>query len=342
MPRWLKNGALVDAVYTVDNVLIEDVVKGELIPMVNRYNELTGLDYRGLLCENADETVVEYRIPHTNMMRSLGPHSTPYYMGENRGVYQEFTDAYGEAVGFDVEFQKYAKANDYIDKIAEAIKRDQNRIRYEIIKEALNPQSAGRGFWNGTFDANSGITAPPSYGVNSFSSSHTHYNTTGAATIANLDFIMDGMHHIIEHGEVNGDFLVITNSATVLQILKLTSWIGTNRANISNPVTEKASQLGMWGSFSPILGATLRADDYVPANYVIILGGITSQKPFKFHEPNNPQFRGLRWLPGKNPNRPWEDSYVRREFRVRTFRRWQGCVYQVTSNATYTAPSEYA
>ena len=338
--RWGKTSTLKDIAYTIDNILIEQIVFSTLIPMVDRYNDLEGVDWRGMLCEDDDETLREFKILAQDKMRQLGPHSTPRMMGENKGTYVEFTDQYGEAVGYDIEFAKYKKANDWIDQMAEAIERDKRRIRFELLREMLNPQSYGRGYWNQTFDSNAGITAPPNYGVNTFTASHTHYNTTGAATITNLDFFLDGMQHIQEHGVVNGDFKIFMNSSDILQVMKIAAWVGTGRANVANVTTNKFSDTGLWGSFD-LMGARFITEDYVPAGYVLILGATNRQKPIKFHQSNNPQYRGLMWLPGPNTGRPWYDSHVRREFRVRTFHRWQGSVYQISTNSAYTAPSDY-
>ncbi len=327
--------------YTIDDVLIEEVVTNLLIPQINRYNEYGGLDWRARFCENADETMQEFLHLETDKLPQLGPHSIPTPMGHKKGWYQEFVLRWGASVGFDTTFIQDAKASDYVKKMAVAAQWDLRRIRYEIIKESVNPQSAGRGFWNKTFDTQAGISAPPTWGVNTFTGSHNHYLTTGAATISNLDFFFDGMQHIDEHMDAGGDYICLMNSADINQLRKLVSFVGSNRANISNPATDQMVTQGInkefeWG------GITFVQEQNVPANYVVLLGGTGSQKPFKFHEPNNPQFRGLLWIEGNNGNYPWMDSYVFRQFAVRSFNRSQGVVYQITANANYSAPSDYA
>jgi hypothetical protein len=326
---------------TIDSIPIAFIVTNALIPLVNKYNELGGLDWRSRFCENADEMVSEHLLLNQDRMRPLGPHSTPRYVGVNKATYWESVDAYGEAVGYDIEFQKYAKEKDWIDKMVMMTNMDVRNIRYQIIKEMLNPQSPGRGFWNQTFDPLDVITAPPTFGVNTFTGTHTHYNTTGAAALANLDVFADAKQHIREHGNVNGNFDCIMNSSDVTAIEKLASWIGNNRANISNSFTDNQFARGLDGEFT-YMGINFITEDWMPAGYFVVLGGTNSSKPFKFHECQNPEYRGLLWLEGKNPGRPWLDSYVRRDFRVRTWNRWQGVVYQISANATYTAPSEYA
>jgi len=130
------------------------------------------------------------------------------------------------------------------------------------------------------------------------------------------------------------------NSATLVTIKKLASWIGTNRANIGNSFTDNQFGAGP-GDFS-YMGINFISEDWMPADYFVMLGGTSTSKPFKFHECQNPAYRGLLWIEGKNPGRPWLDSYVRRDFRVRTWNRWQGCVYEISADATYTPPTDYA
>lgn len=326
---------------TIDDVQIESVVANFLIPMINRYNDLEGLDWRGRFTEAADEQLMEFEILNQDRLDPAGQHEFSRFMETNRGTYQEFPLRWGKGVGFDVTFIKRATQQKMIDKFAEGFERDRRRIRFELLKEALNPQSAGRGFWNKTFDTKSRIFAPPNFGVNSFAGSHMHYNTTGSATLTDLDIFADGKQHIREHGTTDGDFICIMNSADITQIEKLAGWVGsTNKANIANSFTDNQFANGVQGEFR-YMGITFITEDYMPAGYFLIMGATGRQKPFKFHEPNNTQFRGLLWEPGQNSNFPWQDSYVSREFAVRTFHRWQGTVYQISANADYTAPSDY-
>jgi len=134
------------------------------------------------------------------------------------------------------------------------------------------------------------------------------------------------------------------NSNDVNSVEQLASWIGTGRANISNEFTDKVSANGLNAEFS-LLGIEFVVDDWVPAGYIVMFGGVQKQKPLKFHEPANDQFRGLLWVQGKNDaslgKYPIVDSYVMRFFKVRSWQRWQGCVYQISATGPYTAPSDY-
>jgi len=161
--------------YTIDDVQIEGIVSNLLIPAFNRYNDLEGLDWRGLLCENDDETLREFPILDQLRLPEMGPHEIPFFRGRTSGTYQEFVKKYGKAFGIDTTFLMYAKPHEYLDKVKEAIEMDKRTIRWEILREVLNPQTLGRGFWNQTFDVNSTLTIPPAWGTNTFLASHTHY-----------------------------------------------------------------------------------------------------------------------------------------------------------------------
>lgn len=339
--RWGINANLVNRANTISSTSIESIVTGLLIPMLDRYNDMSGLDWRGRFTENSDERMHEFEHLDQTTLSQLGAHSTPRYLGVNKGTYQEFTDRFGEAVGYDREFIKYNnKPADFARKMQIAINRDIRRIRFEVIKEMVNPTLLGRGFWNQTFDSNSAITTPPKFGVNTFLASHTHYNVTGAATLADLDVFSDAKQHIREHGVTNGDYVCIMNSADITQIEKLAPWIGTNKANIANSFTDNQFAAGLGDGEFSYMGINFITEDFMPSGYFALMGATGSQKPFKFHEPNNSLFQGLLWEPGHNQNYPWMDSYVFREFRVRTYHRWQGVVYKI-GTGSYTVPSDY-
>lgn len=334
----------VNRLLTVDNVVIETLVSTSLYPMVNRYNDLGGLDWRAKFCQDADEKIVEFDLLDTNKLDKIGPHEIPFYKGSTKGWYQEAYKYYGNAFGFDHEFYMKATASEYEDKVQKMFKYDQRRIRNEILKECLAPASLGRGFYNQTFGTGDSITTPPTYGTNSFLATHTHYLCTGAAAIANFDFISDMKQHIREHGEVS-TYTVIANSTDITAMEKLASWIGTNRANISNPISDRYVNNGIQGEFD-YMGCHFITNDWVKAGYVVMIATPSDGgKPFKFHQPTNAQWQGLLWMPGKNDamfgKYPITDSYAMRLFAIRTWLRWCGVVKQITANAYYTAPTDF-
>lgn len=340
--RWGLQSSQVNRLLTLDSVPLEKVVADVLWKIIDRYNDYgNAVDWRARFCEDADEQLIEFDLLDQTRLEKLGAHSSPKYMANNKGIYQEFTNRWGVALGYDIEFLKYGKLEDYVKKMELALKRDVDTIRYEILKEITNPQSYGAGFYNQTFDALGMITAPPSFANNTFTAAHTHYLTTGAATLANLNAFTAAKQHIREHGRVNGDYLCLLNSANLTEIENLAAWVGTNRANISNSFTDGPFAKGIENEFN-YLGMDWVCEDWIPAGYFIVLGGTKSSKPIKFHQPNNSQFRGLMWYPGPNGTYPLIDSYVFHEFKPRVWQRWQGVVYQITANYTYTPPTQLA
>lgn len=331
-----------DRLYTIDDVLIEQIVSNLLIPMLDRYNDLDGLDWRGLLCENSDEQIHEFEILNQEMLDLMGPHEIPFLHGVNKGTYQHFVDKYGIGLGYDTTFLQHAKRNDYVDKMAKAIEQDKRRIRNEILKSILNPTFLGQGFWNQTFDVNSGLTTPPAWGTNAFVASHSHYFTSGTATLNTTNTFSIMKQHIKEHGDTGGDFVCIMNSTDLSTLENLASWVATG-ANISNEFTDRVSEDGLEKDFR-LKGIRFICDDWVPQGYMIMFGGLSKQKPIKFHEPTNDQFKGLLWVPGKNDaslgKYPIVDSYVMRFFSCRVYHRWQGVVCQI-GTGTYSPPSDH-
>lgn len=337
---------LQDRLYTADDVRVEDVVANQLIPLVSRYNEEAGqVDYRGLLCENATTTLMQYNIGNTDRLDLMGRHEIPFYKGDKRGAYQHFVKRYGNAVGFDYEFYKDAPSSDYVDKVAKALALDTRRVRHNILRSMLAPQAYGEGFWNRTYSGIEGISSPPTYGTNTFTASHTHYLTTGTATITGTGIFETAKQHIREHGEVNGDWVCFMNSNNINTLAQLATWHANASTITRNPLTDEFAVRGLEKDFE-LQGINFLADDWVPADYFVLLGGVKNSKPLKFHEDKNPQFRGLQWIPGKNDVRLGRyeitDSYFARLFDVRVYNRWQGVVYQITTNGSYSEPTEYA
>jgi len=134
------------------------------------------------------------------------------------------------------------------------------------------------------------------------------------------------------------------NSSNITELGKLANWYGNATNIIRNPLTDLFARTGLERDFE-LQGINFLSDENMPAGYYVLLGGIKTSKPLKFHEDQNPQWRGLMWLPGKNDERlghyPITDSYFVRLFEVRVFHRWQGVVRQITTSGTYTPPSSY-
>jgi hypothetical protein len=212
-------------------------------------------------------------------------------------------------------------------------------------------------------------TVPPDYKSNTFNGTHTHYVSSGAATIdsGDLDSVTTGLFQLLrEHGygEANGtQMVVMVNPA---QGASIRTW----RANQTNansavamydfiPATNQpalivpnaqgllGSQpsgnyrgLTVIGSYGPAL---VVEEEYVPAGYVVILGTGGEgalQNPVGIREHANPNLRGLRLLAGDRTGYPLVNSYYSRGFGTGIRQRGGAAVMQITAGA-YAIPSQY-
>jgi hypothetical protein len=209
-------------------------------------------------------------------------------------------------------------------------------------------------------------TVPPDYKSNTFSGTHTHYLTSGAATIDSQD--VEAMFDHLRHhgyGEANGTQMVLlTNQAEA-------DTIRTWRAGVANANSQVAKYdfipaqnqpaliipnaagllgtqvTGTWrgltvvGSYGPAL---IVQEEYIPAGYVVLLGTGGEgalQNPIGLREHRNAALRGLRLLPGNQTNYPLIDAYYSRGFGTGIRQRGGAVVQQITAGA-YAIPTTYA
>jgi hypothetical protein len=209
-------------------------------------------------------------------------------------------------------------------------------------------------------------TTPPAYKATTFTNTHTHYYTSGAATLDSAD--IDAMElSLNEHGytqglgyslvlmvnKAQGDvirtfrFGVTNNNAAVakydfipargredLLFLTQTQVLGNQVA----PTLAGLDVLGSYGSF------TIIQEDYVPAGYMFAFatGGTANlQNPIGVREHDQASLRGLKLVKGPTPDYPIIDSFYIRGFGTGVRQRGAGVVQQVTASGTYTIPTLY-
>lgn len=258
-----------------------------------------------------------------------------------------------------------------VEAVNSAVLEADNRLVFKEIMHTLflptNREANIKGqnynvytFWNA--DGN----VPPPYKANTFDGTHTHYRTTGAATIDSGD-LEAAIADLKSHGysQENGTtqfFLVNTAEANVIR---------TFRANVENnnsavalydfvPATNQpalivpneAGLLGtqVAGTFRGLNvigsygGALIIEEDYIPAGYVVLLGSGGEgnlNNPIGIREHQNASLRGLRLVKGRDNDYPLIDSYYARGFGTGVRQRGAGLVYQVTAAGSYTAPTAY-
>jgi hypothetical protein len=209
-------------------------------------------------------------------------------------------------------------------------------------------------------------TVPPSYKSNTFSGSHNHYLTSGAANVdsADLDEMQD---HLTHHGymrsngadlvlmvnkaeaDVIRNFRSIANGGTALYdfipAAGQPSFLLPTDVRVAEGQTRPPAQLrgltviGAYGEF------TIVQEDYIPPKYMVAFatGGQESlTNPIGIREHQNPALRGLRLVKARSNDYPLQDSYYQRGFGTGIRQRGAGLVMQVTANASYAAPAQYS
>lgn len=211
-------------------------------------------------------------------------------------------------------------------------------------------------FWNGDG------TVPPSYKANTFAGSHSHFRTTGAATLnsADLDEMIDDFKshgYSLENGTTMFA-MVNVSEANVVRSFRFSTGSrydfipAQGQPGLIIPAQDQLLNAGqvagtfrgmnVIGSYGPLL---IIEEEYVPVGYVVGLvsgGPANIQNPIGIREHSNPGLRGLRLVKGRDNDYPLVDAYYARGFGTGVRQRGAGLVLQVTANANYAAPAAYA
>lgn len=213
------------------------------------------------------------------------------------------------------------------------------------------------GLWSGD-----GMVPPPYLGQ-TFAGDHTHYLTTGSDVLDAAD-VEAMLHHVKEHGygtRPATQMLILANPLDV-EAATMTAWRAgveyrsgqtpkwdfipsalmpawISDETIHGPIPNaEYNGLQVWGSYG---GALLIQSNYIPRYYaaVVASGGPNSDTaPVGFREHINPAYRSLRHIPGRGPY-PLQSSFFARGFGVGVRHRSAAVVIQITTNASYTAPT---
>lgn len=204
--------------------------------------------------------------------------------------------------------------------------------------------------------ANNDGWVPPDYEANTFPGSHTHYRTSGAATVTSgdLDEIVDDFkaHGLSEENGTQVVFLVNSAQADVISTFRVATgaradFVPASGARFYSPNQLVGTQPTNTFAGFPVKGAYGEAlvieTTRIPAGYVVGLasgGRLAPTNPIMFRE--HARFRGLQLIQGNRPDYPLQDSYWVRGFGTGVRHRLSGHVMQITANANYTAPAIYA
>ncbi len=247
---------------------------------------------------------------------------------------------------------------------AQAILDADNRLVHtKTMRRVFNPEvwqnPEGLSIF-GFYSGDGGV--PPTHNEKTFSGSHTHYLTSGAAVVDGGD-LRDVARLVTEHGygdpSVGGRVVVFANpnETELIRGFKKGAaatdpydWIpaaGTDaylssEQIIGDVAPAQYGRVKIAGSYGPVW---VSENALIPVGYLAALasyGPGSSLNPLAFREHLRSELRGLRQIPGPNGDYPLQESYASRGFGVGVARRGAGAVMQITANATYTVPAVYA
>lgn len=232
-----------------------------------------------------------------------------------------------------------------------------------VLQRLLDPTHGQNEWGQTTFGLWSGDgMAPPPYLGTVFDGAHTHYLTTGSATLDSAD-VEVMLHHVIEHGYLYhpaSQLLLLMNPLDFASS-QVTAWragIDYGGASVPNHDFIPSALMPAWISNENIHGPIPNADFYglqvwgsyanclvihtnfLPVGYTVVLatmGPNSDLNPVGFREHVNPAYQGLRHIPGQGPY-PLVDSFFARGFGVGTRHRGAAVVTQITTGSTYTPP----
>lgn len=343
-------------------------------------NDLWDEFQRTMALQNAERTkIVQFlTFPVTNAMERVAQVS---------GADFEKASEYGEPVGirpatsyfqlgYDLEWYDLAARftwkfladapRSQVDAInAMAIEAD-NRLVFTKVMDALFNPANRLADINGVQDVNvyalynGDGTIPPKYAANTFTGTHTHYLTSGAATIdaGDVDTLSDDLasHGYEKQNGYTQALLVNRREANVIRTFRVSAGArndfvpaqGTPGMYLPRDVELFGSQvpaswrgLNVIGSYGDVL---IVQEDAIPVGYTVMVasgGPENLGNPVGLREHSNTSLRGLRLVKGPNPDYPLIDSFYNRGFGTGVRQRGGAMVMQITANATYTKPASF-
>lgn len=248
---------------------------------------------------------------------------------------------------------------------AEALEADNRLVFLRVMRSIFNKTNSSATINGQNVNVyrfyNADGVVPPSYKGTTFSGSHTHYLTSGAATIDAGD-LKDLEDHLYHHGyrlSLGYSLVLVVNRQEGATIRTFVAGAGgalytfipsqdvgggvlmpANGGIIGRP-TGNPGLPGMIGTYGPFL---IVEEDYVPAGYVLALasgGERNIGNPVGIREHARPELRGLRLMPGPGRDYPLTDSFYQHGLGTGIRQRGAGVVMQITVSGTYTTPAAY-
>jgi hypothetical protein len=319
-----------------------------------------------LLCATTDS-------PVTSVLQSLGTGDFAFEEASEYGVPQakriEPTTLdlgatfkwYDNRVGFTWQALADMSSEQITATTNAVIAADQENVFNRVMGQVFTPTNrqvtdprTGISYTVYTF-ANGDGWVPPSYAGNTFAGTHTHYRTSGAATVnsGDLDEIITDFKSHGYSAENGGQIVIFVNPAEgdVVSTFRVATgakadFVPAAGARFYSPDQLVGEQPAATFAGFPVKGgydeALIIESTRIPAGYVVALvsgGQLVNSNPLLLRE--HPRIKGLTLIPGASDAYPLVDSYWAHGFGVGVRHRLAGMVMQVTASPTYTAPALY-
>ena len=321
---------------TTDGIDLNEVLYNTVLPIIDLYNKEEELDLRALLCSDSDESYIKFDASGQWKFQKLAESEKPTSKKKAWGKMQKDCAKYGLDIGYTFDWlMSEAGSSEEIGRMAaKAVARDRALQTVVILDELLTTG----GFFDGTFSAAEVMKTPPTYGANEFTASHSHYVSSGSATIT-LATITAMKLHLKEHGAGNGRILGFMNSDMVRNIEDIAGWYGTTASTvIPNPVIDGVALDGFAGR---LLGVDWKSTEWMPTDYLLLIGlpAAGEEKPCRFIQKRNPSAKGLILTPGSyDAKYPIIDADYLHWLEALVVQRAAGVAYYLTTGA-YTSPT---
>lgn len=278
---------------------------------------------------------------------------------------------YGTRFGYTSRFLSDASSAQLDNLFQLALEAD-NATVFRLVMEAVFSNVNRTAVINGQptvypvyslYNGADGVTPPP-YAATTFTSGHSHFTVSGAATLDSGD-LESQVTNVQEHGftRQNGATLLTLMPQALVNVVR--SW----RAGVANangavalydfvpaagsaPGLANATQVLLGGQPAdtfqglPVAGqygdTLVVVNDFVPAGYVLTLatgGSQVTSNLVGVREHSNPAYRGLRLINGERAGYPLVDSYVEHSMGTGVRQRGAAAVTQVKASGSYDVPS---
>lgn len=276
---------------------------------------------------------------------------------------------YDIAARFTWKFLAEANASQVEAVHSSVLEADNRLIFNQVMKTLFNPVNKAADIKGTSYTVyklyNNDGTVPPEYKGNVHTGTHTHYVTSGAATVDSGD-VENLINHLRHHGysDANGVRLVLmVNTAQADVIRTFRFGVANNNAAVAqydfipaqgspafllpgagmvgNQVPNTLNGLTVIGSYGPAL---VVEEDYIPAGYMVIIGTggrANLNNPVGIREHANAGLRGLRLVKGRDNDYPLVDSFYSRGFGTGVRQRGGAAVMQITAAGAYATPAAY-